>query len=52
MRCRKVQSSGKKGKGREWKIGDSCRAVFSEDGLEYEGTVVFCNKSTRSVTVR
>ena len=50
MRCRKEKSSGKKR--RDWKIGDVCRAVFSEDGVEYEGTVVFCNKANRSVTVR
>ena len=50
MRCRKEKSSGKKK--RDWKIGDVCRAVFSEDGVEYEGSVVFCNKAKRSVTVR
>lgn len=50
MRSRKAQSSRKKG--RDWKIGDSCRAVYREDGLEYEGSVVFCNKANRSVTVR
>ena len=28
------------------------RAVYSEDGQEYEGSVVFCNKANKSVTVR
>ena len=50
MRCRKEKNSVKKR--RDWKIGDGCRAVFSEDGLEYEGTVVFCKKASKSVTVR
>ena len=50
MRCRKDASSGKKR--RDWKIGDVCRAVYSEDGLEYEGTVVFSNKASRTITVR
>jgi len=36
----------------DWKVGDICRAVFSEDGVEYEGSIVFCNKANRSVTVR
>ena len=33
-------------------VGDQVRAVYSEDGLEYEGSVVFCNKANKSVTVR
>ena len=26
--------------------------MYSEDGQEYEGSVVFCNKANKSVTVR
>ena len=33
-------------------VGDQVRAVYSEDGQEYEGSVVFCNKANKSVTVR
>ena len=33
-------------------VGDQARAVYSEDGQEYEGSVVFCNKANKSVTVR
>jgi len=50
MRKRQEKSGGKKA--RAWQIGDACRAVFSEDGEEYEGTVVFKNTANRSVTVR
>lgn len=28
-----------------WVVGDSCRAVFSEDGLEYEGTILEINST-------
>jgi len=50
MRKRQEKSGGKKG--RNWQTGDACRAVYSEDGEEYEGTVVFKNTVNRSVTVR
>ena len=50
IRKRQEKSGGKKA--RTWQIGDACRAVFSEDGEEYEGTVVFKNTANRSVTVR
>jgi len=49
---RKRQSVGEKKKKRNWNVGDMCRAVYSEDGIEYEGTVVFSNKANKSVTVR
>ena len=49
---RQRQGKGEKKKKREWKVGDNCRAVFSEDGVEYEGSVVFCNRANKSVTVR
>jgi len=48
---RRRQSGSDKQK-RDWKVGDMCRAIYSEDGVEYEGSVVFCNKANRSVTVR
>ena len=34
---RKRQSVGEKKKKRNWNVGDMCRAVYSEDGIEYEG---------------
>jgi len=46
------RQSGSEKQRRDWKVGDTCRAVFSEDGVEYEGSIVFCNKANRSVTVR
>jgi len=51
MRKRQEKGGGGR-KGRSWDIGDACRAVYSEDGEEYEGTVVFKNTANRSVTVR
>ena len=36
---RKRQAGGEKKKKRIWNVGDMCRAVYSEDGLEYEGCV-------------
>jgi len=50
VRKRQERAGGKKS--RVWQIGDACRSVFSEDGEEYEGTVVFKNTANRSVTVR
>ena len=50
MRTR--QGKGEKRKRKDWKVGDTVRAVYSEDGLQYEGSVVFCNRANRSVTVR
>ena len=38
--------------GRSWQVGEAVRAVYSEDGLEYEGTVVARNSAARRVTVR
>ena len=35
-----VQKGDKEEAPRSWAIGDHCRAVFSEDGLEYEGKLV------------
>ena len=49
---RKRQEKGKGKKGRVWQIGEACRAVYSVDGEEYEGTVVHNNTANRSVTVR
>jgi len=49
---RKRQEKGKGKKVRAWQIGDACRAVYSVDGEEYEGTVVHRNTANRSVTVR
>lgn len=49
---RRRQQGSEKKKRRDWKVGDQVRAVFSEDGQEYEGSVVFCNKANKSVTVR
>ena len=46
-----MRKEGKKRK-REWALGEACRATFSEDGEEYEGTVVNKNVGNRSVTVR
>ena len=28
---------------KDWAVGDHCRAVFQEDGVEYEGTIGFIN---------
>ena len=36
----------------DWAVGAGVRAVYSGDGREYEGSVVFVNKANRSVTVR
>jgi len=47
----RVRKEGKKRK-REWALGEACRAAYSEDGEEYEGTVVNKNVGNRSVTVR
>jgi len=49
---RKRKEKGKGKKGRVWQIGEACRAVYSVDGEEYEGTVVHNNTANRSVTVR
>ena len=46
-----MRKEGKKRK-REWALGEACRAAYSEDGEEYEGTVVNKNVGNRSVTVR
>ena len=37
---RKRQTGAEKRKKRIWNVGDICRAVYSEDGLEYEGKLV------------
>ena len=47
-----TKSSGRGKKGKVWQIGEACRAVYSEDGEEYEGTVVNKNTANRSVVVR
>jgi len=52
VRKREERAGGKGKKGRSWQIGEACRAVYSEDGEEYEGTIVFRNTANRSVTVR
>ncbi len=30
-----------------WSVGDACRVLYSEDGFEYEGTVVSLDNSRR-----
>jgi len=50
--ARKRQERTEKGKKKDWQIGDACRAVYVEDGEEYEGTIVYKNSMNRSVTVR
>jgi len=52
IRSRQERASGRGMKGKLWQIGDACRAVYSEDGEEYEGTVVHKNAANRSVVVR
>merc|ERR1712096_571999 len=52
VRKRQEKTEGKGRKGRVWQIGEACRAMYSEDGEEYEGTVVHRNTANRSVTVR
>jgi len=47
---KKTGGGGKKKK--SWELGEACRAVFSEDGEEYEGTIVNKNVGNKSVTVR
>jgi len=37
---------------RDWGLGEACRATYSVDGEEYEGTVVNKNVGNKSVTVR
>lgn len=36
----------------EWNIGDFCRAVFSEDGREYEAVIEKVNVPDNSAVVR
>jgi hypothetical protein len=52
VRKRQERAGGNRKKGRAWQIGEACRALYIEDGEEYEGTVVFKNTANRSVTVR
>jgi len=35
-----------------WEMGAACRVVYSQDGEEYEATVVASNPANRAVTVR
>lgn len=36
----------------DWNIGDFCRAIFSEDGREYEAVIEKLNVSDNSAVVR
>jgi len=47
----RVRKEGGKRK-RDWGLGEACRATYSVDGEEYEGTVVNKNVGNKSVTVR
>ena len=49
---RRQGGAASKQKRRDWAVGAGVRAVYSGDGREYEGSVVFVNKANRSVTVR
>ncbi|XP_077298314.1 survival motor neuron isoform X2 [Arctopsyche grandis] len=37
----KKNKQGGRATKRQWKVGSECRAVYSEDGLEYEATVIY-----------
>jgi len=52
VKKRLESKSGQSKKLKDWKLGDSCRAVYSEDGEVYEGTIVFKKASSKSVVVR
>jgi len=52
MRTRQEKKKGSGGMKRSWELGEACRAVYSEDMEEYEGTIVNKNIANRSVTVR
>ncbi|XP_061164202.1 survival motor neuron protein-like [Saccostrea echinata] len=39
-------------KKKQWKPGDQCRAIFSEDGLVYDAEILSVDQSTRTCIVR
>ncbi|XP_046547647.1 survival motor neuron protein 1-like isoform X2 [Haliotis rubra] len=42
----------KKKQQQKWKIGDSCRAVFTEDGLLYDAEIIGIDEAESTCTVR
>jgi len=49
---RELIQTRKGGNKRSWDVGSACRAIWSEDGEEYEGTVVQQHPAKKRVTVR
>jgi hypothetical protein len=44
---RRREEGGQQRRAVSWAVGDACRVLYTEDGLEYEGSIVSMDNARR-----